>query len=416
MQQDFFERFLEAAPRDAVLMLMRDFARKMSGGPPREDFCNGLRRSITVFPDGSLAPCLSFRKFSIGNIVADQRSLRQILDSSAAYGELLALQKNALKCRDCELFRYCLVCPGAMLVQDGAYTRPPQQTCNFGFAIAIFMNAIKTSSRFPEAAEYFFFEQHGLCARAAGNSMAPFIRDGQSVPISREIGPLRPGTCYFFFNENRFILHRLVRVNKKGALFMGDNSDTAENRRAGNHRGAAGQAPECIGRDSYYSDKSWILYYKRPCAPAHDARDPQTAYQDNLFFKPGPGMIKKIYIKPQILSQNINMHPLLACCISSSTLTSYTYSRLQPTTATDSCAAAVTKHREANIPTIPPPTASATAITALAPPTAVNYTTIAVHTDATFLHNHLVAKPPWLAKRGAIFFVFSSDRKAACPG
>jgi hypothetical protein len=90
------------------------------------------------------------------------------------------------------------------------------------------MNVTETPLRLTEAAKQFFFEEHGLRAHARGNSMAPFIRDGQSVLISAEIGRLRCGTCYFFFYENQFILHRLVRRTKKGVVFMGDNSDTIE--------------------------------------------------------------------------------------------------------------------------------------------------------------------------------------------
>jgi hypothetical protein len=40
-------------------------------------------------------------------------------------------------------------------------------------------------------------------------------------------------------------------------------------------------------------------------------------------------LVKKPYSKPQILTQNINMHPLLTCCINSSTIGNFTYSRLQ---------------------------------------------------------------------------------------
>jgi hypothetical protein len=92
----------------------------------------------------------------------------------------------------------------------------------------IFMNSTKAPLSFPEAAKHFFLQENGLHARAEGNSMLPFISDGQSVLISPEIGRLRRGMCYFFFLENRFILHRLVRTQKANALFMGDNSDSIE--------------------------------------------------------------------------------------------------------------------------------------------------------------------------------------------
>lgn len=85
-----------------------------------------------------------------------------------------------------------------------------------------------SNANFAKAVAFFFLEEHGDCAIAQGNSMVPFIRDGQTVALDRTIGPLRCGQCYFFYYQDRLLLHRLVYLGNGGLVFMGDNSDTIE--------------------------------------------------------------------------------------------------------------------------------------------------------------------------------------------
>jgi len=61
------------------------------------------------------------------------------------------------------------------------------------------MNAMTPTNTLVKAAEVFFFEEQTQPIIAMGNSMTPFIGDGQSITITRGFNKLRNGHCYFFF-------------------------------------------------------------------------------------------------------------------------------------------------------------------------------------------------------------------------
>jgi hypothetical protein len=64
--------------------------------------------------------------------------------------------------------------------------------------------------------------------RISGNSMEPFIIDGQTVVITTYCN-LLPGNCYLFRDNDQLVLHRLAgKLKDKKLLFIGDNSHKIE--------------------------------------------------------------------------------------------------------------------------------------------------------------------------------------------
>ncbi len=79
--------------------------------------------------------------------------------------------------------------------------------------------------------------RHGACASALraflmsggattftveGRSMSPFLPPGVRVRLKPPRMPLRPGECYAFMYEKRLVVHRLVALRDREAIFAGD--------------------------------------------------------------------------------------------------------------------------------------------------------------------------------------------------
>ncbi|MDD5675954.1 MAG: radical SAM protein [Chitinivibrionales bacterium] len=136
VQSSFFLRFLQAAPEPAVADMLGLYRANLNNGYLHQDLCQKLMTSIEVFPNGDIAPCLSLRSFPVGNIVADDRTLSEILNSSGEYQTLKSLKKSDIAaCRDCQFVKYCTICPGLMHEMYGGFLRPPEQVCNLARAL-----------------------------------------------------------------------------------------------------------------------------------------------------------------------------------------------------------------------------------------------------------------------------------------
>ncbi len=93
--------------------------------------CEGLFGLISIRSDGSITPCLTFRNLSLGNIVSDQRPLREIYTSSEIYQTLKKIKKSDIgKCRSCKYINVCVICPGIMHSENGDFSTPSAMFCN----------------------------------------------------------------------------------------------------------------------------------------------------------------------------------------------------------------------------------------------------------------------------------------------
>ena len=57
-----------------------------------------------------------------------------------------------------------------------------------------------------------------------GQSMSPFLPSGLHVRLKPPRLPLRPGGCYAFMYNKRLVVHRLVTLRGRVALFAGDRA------------------------------------------------------------------------------------------------------------------------------------------------------------------------------------------------
>jgi signal peptidase I len=65
---------------------------------------------------------------------------------------------------------------------------------------------------------------------AFGNSMSPFIRDGDAITVEPVPSKLRPGDVVAFVNvlSDQLMVHRIVHISPAGALIKGDNNSVPD--------------------------------------------------------------------------------------------------------------------------------------------------------------------------------------------
>lgn len=88
----------------------------------------------------------------------------------------------------------------------------------------------------------------------AGTSMCPFLHPEDTVFLEPVGEKLRKGNIYLFLRPNgRYVLHRLIRVERSGGLWMlGDSQRTPE---------------PVSGRERIRAQVSSVVRKGKPCAP-----------------------------------------------------------------------------------------------------------------------------------------------------
>lgn len=83
-------------------------AGKLPEIPRKGRGCGGLKTGMAIFPDGSVAPCDHFPRFSLGKLL--EQDLSAILSSAGAvefYKAVSISLEDIPECRNCEYLRYC---------------------------------------------------------------------------------------------------------------------------------------------------------------------------------------------------------------------------------------------------------------------------------------------------------------------
>lgn len=80
----------------------------------------------------------------------------------------------------------------------------------------------------PRVVKSFVFENGPTQLRVRGRSMFPFFEEGQHVLVKPVNCSLRVGRIYAYVKNNTMVGHRLVRVKKNHAVFIGDGNDCPE--------------------------------------------------------------------------------------------------------------------------------------------------------------------------------------------
>lgn len=69
-----------------------------------------------------------------------------------------------------------------------------------------------------------------LSLRVQGNSMCPFLHDGEDTVTLRKPGTLRKGDIVVFERGGRYLMHRIVKISDGYIDTLGDNLSTPETR------------------------------------------------------------------------------------------------------------------------------------------------------------------------------------------
>ena len=100
----------------------------------REHVC-GIGRSLNITPTGDITPC-NVLTTPVGNVC--KSSIEQVWCRSRELAVLRCLHRNHLcsKCRSCDLFDYCLYCPGQSWREMGTISVPCPANCELARAKA----------------------------------------------------------------------------------------------------------------------------------------------------------------------------------------------------------------------------------------------------------------------------------------
>lgn len=132
----FFKRYLENLRPEELGRLKKEMKESLEG--PRRgsgELCPGRWNTVYMNAQGDLAPCVSFRNVTYGNIFED-RSVHDILLASADYHAICAVTKHKVdKCATCKFFDFCTICVGAMHSEKGSFYTTIAQVCNFAHAL-----------------------------------------------------------------------------------------------------------------------------------------------------------------------------------------------------------------------------------------------------------------------------------------
>ncbi len=108
-----------------------------------------------------------------------------------------------------------------------------------------------------------FLDKEGiLLSPTAGNSMNPFLKEGDVVVIEKKQERLSLWDVAFYVREEKLLLHRVVGIEEGGYLIRGDNTDTEEYVEG---KDVLGVMVERIrkGERLFSSDKRWKRYAER---------------------------------------------------------------------------------------------------------------------------------------------------------
>lgn len=110
---------------------------------------------------------------------------------------------------------------------------------------------------------------HGMClCKTEGDSMQPMLTEGKStVIIKTPTFPLKKYDIPVYRREDRWVMHRIVHVTKKGGyIICGDNRAHLE--RDITEKDIVGVLAGYYEGDTFvdvYTDKAYLAYAKRVC-------------------------------------------------------------------------------------------------------------------------------------------------------
>ena len=83
-------------------------------------------------------------------------------------------------------------------------------------------------NKFNNAIADFLLHKTTQVLKVCGNSMHPFLVNGQEASIISLQSPLKCGKCYIYISGNSLYVHRLVKAKNNTLFFVGDGAQKLE--------------------------------------------------------------------------------------------------------------------------------------------------------------------------------------------
>ena len=83
-------------------------------------------------------------------------------------------------------------------------------------------------NKFNNAISDFLLHKTTQALKVCGNSMQPFLVNGQEASIVSLQSPLKCGKCYIYIYRNALYVHRLVKSKNNTLFFIGDGAQKLE--------------------------------------------------------------------------------------------------------------------------------------------------------------------------------------------
>ena len=133
VSRPFFKRLFAQTPETKMDGLRKTLTQRCFSGQVFSDLmCEKMFSTVAILADGSIVPCISFRKESLGNIVTNKVPLQKLFQESSLIKKLRSLSRQKITpCNTCKFLNYCVLCPGMIYEEFGSYNHPSEQSCNF---------------------------------------------------------------------------------------------------------------------------------------------------------------------------------------------------------------------------------------------------------------------------------------------
>gem|GEM_PF-277756 len=179
---------------------------------------------LYIAPDGKVYPCVEWNEL-LGDL--RKESLIDMWKYSKRIKEIKSLRiKDYKKCYSCKYLYVCSICPGLNLRDNNNIFNPPDLPAREQGCI------MKNSKRSKITIEFIrdtIKKTGSFRFQTQGNSMFPFILDGDEVIIERiEPEDLRPGDVVMYVRGSKMVIHRIIKIYttitlRKLFILKGDN-------------------------------------------------------------------------------------------------------------------------------------------------------------------------------------------------
>lgn len=130
--RSFFKSFFSKLPVSQIAGMADHYRERIRKKDSSIHLCEHMFSTIAVKSDGTLVPCLSFRKEAIANVKEDKRPLQQIMRESSLIKKLRTKKrKDIAECSTCELVNCCVICPAIVSENTVSTNEITMQHCNY---------------------------------------------------------------------------------------------------------------------------------------------------------------------------------------------------------------------------------------------------------------------------------------------